>query len=141
LRADAAAPQSQVLIVSLSNEASSPCQVRGYPVVQLRDQRGALLPFGYLPGVAGQLVPTVNVSPGGLASFAIVPERLCGQGPGYRAVTITTTLPSSNSAGTVLLPADPVVINCDPTKGVLLSPIEPTAQAAVGFLYDERGRK
>jgi hypothetical protein len=140
----AAATQPQILIISLRNDGPSTCEVRGYPVVELRGGQGAVLPFGYLPGVAGQAVPAVRVPSGGSAAFAIQQQRSCGKRPGDRAAAIAVTLPGSTTTQTLGLPHNPVLLRCDsitPGSYVLLTPIEPTAQAALGFLYDERARK
>jgi hypothetical protein len=94
---DAGAGHRSVALI-FRNTATATCQLRGYPGVAALDGQGTQVeqaqrsPAGYLGGLKGTTVPTVDVAPGQTAS-ALVEALASGPGgascTGYRGLLVT----------------------------------------------------
>jgi Protein of unknown function (DUF4232) len=126
------------LVIRLTNRASRPCVLDGYPTIALTDARGAL-PFHVRHGGDDMLNAhgprPVTVSRGGHA-YAVINKYRCDLGDLRVAGALQVRLPRSAPARHLVLRIPPGYIlgycgKGDPGSTVAISPFEPSIGAAL----------
>jgi len=115
--------------VVLTNLLTQPCLLRGYPVLEVLDGRGAKLDFVYSHGgdqmITRQARATVRVRAGGSAYFAFNKYR-CDLRTLATARTLRIALPGSAAARPLRLTRYPIIDYCGTGffAVITVSPIE-----------------
>jgi hypothetical protein len=133
------ATQQHTLIVEFRNTAGTACTLRGYPQIQLIDDRGARLAFTYQHRqdqmITGKPPILVTLPPGGVA-YAALNQNTCDNSPlaeWRQATKIKVTPPGVGMAMSAELHSYPILDYCGPGQSdnqVDVTPVEPT-QAAI----------
>lgn len=137
------ATEQHTLILEFRNTAGTACTLRGYPQIQLTDDRGARLSFTYQHRqdqmITGQPPILVTLRPGGVA-YAALNQNACDNSPlaeWRQAKRIEVTPPGAGKAMSASLHSYPILNYCGPAQSdnqVDVTPIEPT----IADIYPDR---